>query len=269
MKKIEYSSFIYLLFGISGTLIVGGILLSFFGPFSYFSFRKNQMQNLKNSSTQTVVPTPTPTENNDENLESTPSSNPAETPNVSNPSPSSIPVIPIPTPDSSINNQSPGMEEEGHAVVQYFEQGYQQIEAVNSEDPSFLEKAKATFTGIVDFIFYEKEIQGYTFQGLTNSVKLKVIALALKIDYGIDQYFPNYKEVIKDKYSSFKGKLAVKYLEVTKSLCETVGDVTCNQAKSDFEAMKNSFGFTWSLLKELATAGREKISDFYLNWRNS
>ena len=143
------------------------------------------------------------------------------------------------------------------------------IENSTSEDVSFRERAKNTFTTIVDFIFYDKEVNGYTFQGLTNSAKLKVISLALKIDNSIDRHFPNYKDVIKDKYASFKGKIAVKYLEITESLCESVGSDTCNQAKEGFDTMKNSFGFTWNLLKELASSGKEKISNFYLNWKNS
>ena len=58
-----------------------------------------------------------------------------------------------------------------------------------------------------------------------------IIEIALSIDNKIDEYFPDYKDVIKDKYENIKGKLAVKYLEFTSTLCEKVGEDACNQAK--------------------------------------
>ena len=66
-----------------------------------------------------------------------------------------------------------------------------------------------------------------------------------------------------------KGKLALKYLEFSASLCNSVGSDTCNQAKEDFNTMKNSFGFTWQLVKELASTGSSKVKDLYESWRDS
>ncbi len=155
-------------------------------------------------------------------------------------------------------------------VISYFEAQNNMISAnVNPEDSTLREKIKNAFVTVVDFIFYDKEIAGYTFQELTTTAKLKVIHLALTMDHKIDEYFPNYKDIIKDKYTSIKGKLAVKYLEFTSFLCDSVGEVTCNQAKEDFNAMKESFGFAWDLIKELATSGSSKVKEFYESWRDS
>lgn len=155
------------------------------------------------------------------------------------------------------------------SLVAYFESESNLITTSNQEDSSLRLKAKTLFTDIIDFIFYGKEIKGYTFSGLTNTAKLKIIKLALTIDHKIDEYFPDYKEVIKDKYTSMKGKLALKYLEFSASLCNSVGSDTCNQAKEDFNTMKNSFGFTWQLVKELASTGSSKAKDLYEAWRDS
>lgn len=155
------------------------------------------------------------------------------------------------------------------SLVAYFESESNLITTSNQEDSSLRLKAKTLFTDIIDFIFYGKEIKGYTFSGLTNTAKLKIIKLALTIDHKIDEYFPDYKEVIKDKYTSMKGKLALKYLEFSASLCNSVGSDTCNQAKEDFNTMKNSFGFTWQLVKELASTGSSKVKDLYEAWRDS
>ena len=150
-------------------------------------------------------------------------------------------------------------------VVSYFQNEETKFSTYNENDPTFREKAKNAFITVIDFIFYNKEINGHTFNDLTTSAKLQVIKIALTIDHKIEEYFPNYKDTVKDKYKDIKGQLAVKYLEFTSTLCDKVGSDTCNQAKEDFNNMKSSFGFTWSMLKELATSGKDKIKDYYEN----
>ena len=172
---------------------------------------------------------------------------------------------------NNTQNQNASKEtiENEDSLVAYFESESNLITTSNQEDSSLRLKAKTLFTNMIDFIFYGKEIKGYTFSGLTNAAKLKIIKLALTVDHKIDEYFPDYKEVIKDKYTSMKGKLALKYLEFSASLCNSVGSDTCNQAKEDFNTMKNSFGFTWQLVKELASTGSSKVKELYEAWRDS
>src|SRR5699024_8706248 len=129
-------------------------------------------------------------------------------------------------------------------VINYFQTASNNLDQQNDQNnSSFVDKAKNAFTTVVDFIFYGKEINGYTFSELTTSAKMKIIEIALKIDSKINEYFPDYKESIKAGYENIKGKLAYAYLEITSSLCEAVGTDTCNQAKEDFNNMKKSFGF--------------------------
>lgn len=174
----------------------------------------------------------------------------------------------VETNNSNSSNSNETVIKSETSIISYFEsQSNMLSENSNQEDRSLREKAKDSFINIVDFIFYDKEIKGYTFKELTNTAKLKVIKLALTIDHKIDSYFPDYKEIIKDKYASFKGKLAVKYLEFISYLCDSVGENACNQAKEDFSMMKESFGFTWQLIKELASNGSSKVKDFYESWK--
>lgn len=166
----------------------------------------------------------------------------------------------------SVNTNTTTDTDDSIDIVSYIENEEKLFEN-KSSDEGVLSKLKTSFVSIIDFIFYEKEIKGYTFKELTNTAKLKVISLALKIDNQIDKYFPDYKEKIKDKYTSIKGKLALKYLEITTSFCEK-DPATCTQAKEDFNNMKQSFGLTFSLLKELAKSGTSKVKDLYENWRD-
>ena len=158
-------------------------------------------------------------------------------------------------------------EEKSEAKLSSMFNDQEKLFTNNNDNESMSNKLKDSFTSIVDFIFYDKEIKGYKFKELTNSAKLKVVSTALTIDNKIDSYFPNYKDKIKDKYTSIKGKLALKYLEVTTNFCNKDPD-TCNQAKIDFNNMKESFGLTFDLLKELAKNGTSKVKDLYESWRD-
>lgn len=128
---------------------------------------------------------------------------------------------------------------------------------------SIKETVKKTFIDIIDFIFYDKEIKGYTFKQLTTTGKLKVIKAALTIDHKIDEYFPDYKNNIKGKYQNIKGKLAVYYLEQSSKLCNKVGSTTCNRAREDFKDMKEKFKLSFSIIKEGATRGKDALKEWY------
>ena len=167
---------------------------------------------------------------------------------------------------TTTNTDTTTEEKSESALLSYFN-SQAQLFSNSSTDESFTSKLKASFVSIVDFIFYDKEIKGYTFSELTNTAKLKVISIALAIDNKIDTYFPNYKETIKDKYTSIKGTLALKYLEITASFCGNDPE-TCSMAKENFDSMKNSFGLTFDLLKELFTNGSTKVKELYENWRD-
>lgn len=162
------------------------------------------------------------------------------------------------------------VERSESSLLSYFESQVNSINSNNNqEDSSLRSKIKNGFIDVVDFIFYNKEIKGYTFSELTQTAKIKVIGFALKMDNKIEKYFPNYKENIKDKYNDIKGKLAVKYIEVTDSLCKSVGEENCSKFKTEFSNMKTEFGLAWSLVKELATDGASNIKQIYESWRDS
>ena len=210
-----------------------------------------------------MTPTPSPIDVVDEtessNQDSTTPSVPV-TPSTSN---SSTPT-PVPTsPEQGIRSESD--------LIQYF-QNYDNTMTTYSgqqENPTIRESAKNMFVTIVDFLFYGKDINGYTFSGLTTSAKLQVLKIAFSIDQKIDSYFPGYKDSIKSGFSKIKAELVNLYLDVTASACEAVGSDICNQAKEDFKNMKNSFGFTLDLLKDLGGNAVEAIKQWYEIFRES
>lgn len=195
----------------------------------------------------------------DQQPEATPSdpiSIPTDPPVVERP----IPVAPTPTaiPPQNQNFQS---EED---VIQYFKTQEQTLDGYqNQEDLSLASKAKNLFITVVDFLFYDQPIGGYTFSQLTNKAKIEILKIALSIDHKIDEYFPNYKNTIKQGYENIKAKAVKLYLDTTALLCEKVGDDTCRQAKEDFANMKKSFGFTFDLIKEAGGNLVDAIKTWY------
>lgn len=169
---------------------------------------------------------------------------------------------------SSENNNQVETTKSETELINYFQATSLSLDnSNNQEDLTLREKTKNAFVSIIDFIFYDKEIKGYKFKDLTLKTKLQIIKIATSIDNKIDKYFPNYKDIIKDKYSNIKSKLVSLYMKTAVDLCDKVGEYTCNQAKSDFKDMKDSFGFTWSLIKEIVLNGSSKVKDWYQSIR--
>lgn len=153
-----------------------------------------------------------------------------------------------------------------YSVVKYFTDLNREVESNKDNNIEFIDRAKSLFNTTVDFLFYNSEIHGYTFSQLSTSAKIKVIKVALSIDRKIDSYFPEYKTKIKEKCSDLKEKAALLYLETTSNFCDSMGEDVCNEARKDFNNMKNSFGYTWDLLKEASTYSFTKLKAILSEW---
>ncbi len=146
-------------------------------------------------------------------------------------------------------------------VISYF----QETDEVMS-NTSLKDKAKEGFITIVDFLFYNGKIKGYTFDDLSSKAKLQILKIALSIDSKIEKYFPGYKETITSTtgkiYTGIKSKIIESYLKITTKICNYDAN-TCDQAKLDFQDMKKSFSITWNLIKDIASSGIENLKEWY------
>ncbi len=151
-----------------------------------------------------------------------------------------------------------------NSVIQYFDNMNNEI---NESD---FEKCKTKFkdyfiTG-VDFIFYDKEIKGYTFNELSNEAKLKVIAILIKIDNKIEKYAPGYKESISNTgsriYTDIKERLITAYFDISTKMCSN-NTYECDRAKEIFGDVKNECKIGLSYVKKVAISGGRKIKDWY------
>lgn len=133
---------------------------------------------------------------------------------------------------------------------------------VNTADTKSKGTLKNAFIKVVDFIFYDKDINGYYFKDLTASAKLKVISLALKLDAIIDKHFPGYKDELSSSYAKAKDNLITLYLNLTSEFCKN-NDSICESAKNDFSLLKESLNLSWDVIKNLAKSGTNKLKEWY------
>lgn len=154
-----------------------------------------------------------------------------------------------------------GFYDEGD-VVNYFEN----IELEIESSTSFKEKFRESFILIVDFIFYDGEIKGYSFDKLSDSAKIKIIAIALKIDNKIEEYIPNYKEYISSTggkiYNNVKERCVSLYMDISVDICTTNKD-ECDKVKDVFTEIKNVCKIGWDYIMKLTSKGITKLKDWY------
>ncbi len=143
-------------------------------------------------------------------------------------------------------------------------------------DKDISSKAKATFVSIVDFLFYDGEIEGVTFDMLTTNGKEKVLELAQKIDAKFEEKVPGYKESI----SSGTKKAYTKASELIKKGAnnlndfakEKLGEENYNSiidAKDELvKYTKNAFSLIKSSSSKLFTSTKDKLNDWYQNFKN-
>lgn len=131
---------------------------------------------------------------------------------------------------------------------------------------SLQEEIKTRFITIVDFLFYNGSIKGYTLKDLSSKAKLQVLKIALSIDNKIENYLPGYKETITSTtgkaYTGIKNKIIEAYLSTTTKICN-YDKTLCNDAKKDFQDMKKAFSITWNVIKDLISSGTDHLKEWY------
>lgn len=146
------------------------------------------------------------------------------------------------------------------SVLDYIQEKYESIDTEEIKD-----KAKTGFITVVDFIFYDGEINGVTWDSIKTSTKAKVIYYALLMDSKIENKWPDYKENLKSKYDDIKSKLVAKYMDMTTSLCNEHPE-ECEATKNDFAVLKSSVGLTWDVIKSAFKFAYDKGVTYLVDW---
>lgn len=145
----------------------------------------------------------------------------------------------------------------------YFDQAKKEIkELIESEQvEQAKEKGKEYFITGVDFIFYDKEMNGVTFDDLTEEGKKVTLENLEIIDGWIMEIAPDYKDKIGEKYQVVKDFVSTTYYDVLESIKESLGEENYSAIQEKKNEIKDSITST----KDKAL---EKVSEWYQNFKN-
>lgn len=155
------------------------------------------------------------------------------------------------------------LTDKDNKVINYLKEKYDVVSTNVTK-----ENAKALFIEIVDFLFYDGEIKGYTLSELTNKGKLEVINLCTKIEMKIEEKHPGAIDETESKYKEKKENIVSKYNEYIDKYC-TENSELCDNLKSTFEDIKSTFGKTFSKVKDYGLKGKDKLNKWYSNYKNN
>lgn len=149
-------------------------------------------------------------------------------------------------------------------IINYLTESEDEIDSYENNE-KFSNIAKEKIITLIDFIFYDTEINDVKYKDLTESAKAKVIYYVLLIDSKINEVIPDYKEKLDETYTNFKNKLIATYLDLSSKICEN-NEVQCNYIKEDFQLLKKSINLTWDFIKNCFEYGTKKTTDVLKNW---
>ena len=161
-------------------------------------------------------------------------------------------------------------EEKDAYVLSYFEKAETKIDQIlNSETTQNIkQESKEIFVNMVDFLFYEGELNGITYNELSDNTKIKILEISSRIDTKIENKVPGYKDTIKDAagktYSYVSEKLIDGKEIIENKIIEEIGydkyNEIINNTKSGYDEVK-------TYTKDAYTKGKEKLKSWYEGWR--
>lgn len=144
---------------------------------------------------------------------------------------------------------------------------------LNSESTK---KAKETivksFIEVVDFIFYDKDINGIKFSELKEETKVEMLDVLSRIDSNIEEYIPNYKETLEEKYKTISTSIKEKYEEIKEIIKnktkEQIGEDNYNEYGKSFKKIKDASKDTLDTTKDVLGVQKKKLGNWYREIKN-
>lgn len=162
-------------------------------------------------------------------------------------------------------------------VINSLESSLTKINNGDGSDSSFADSAKGVFVSIVDFLFYDGEINGVTFDELTVSGKQKVLEIASKVDSAIETKIPGYKETISDTASKAFNKAS----EIIKSGANNLNNFAREKlGEENYQSIidakdelvyytKNAISFLGDVGGKVFNSVKDKLDSWYQDFKNN
>lgn len=178
-----------------------------------------------------------------------------------------------------VTNKAVKYSEKDKTVIEEVEKIDEATDLILSEEKGETAKSKlkGVFISLVDFLFYDGEIKGVTFDELTSAGKEKVLQIIHSIDEKIEKKFPGYKENI----SSTAKEAFIKASELIKKGAANIKDFSQNklgeenynriiEAKDEFvEYTKAAYSIIKDIGGDFLSGTKDKIKDWYERFRES
>lgn len=134
--------------------------------------------------------------------------------------------------------------------------------SITKEDYENVKKyGREFFIKMVDFIFYDKDINGIKFSDLKEETKQEVYSTFCDIDALIMTISPGYKENIGEKYEIVKDFTSKTYYNALDKIREAIGDEKYDKVKEIKDNTKEK-------IKNGTDNAKEYIKKRYENWRD-
>ena len=162
-------------------------------------------------------------------------------------------------------------------VINSLENSLTKINNGDGSDSSFADSAKGVFVSIVDFLFYNGEINDVTFDELTDSGKQKVLEIASKVDSAIESKIPGYKETISDTASKAFNKAS----EIIKSGANSLNNFAREKlGEENYQSIidakdelvyytKNAINFLGDVGGKVFNSVKDKLDSWYQDFKNN
>jgi len=160
-------------------------------------------------------------------------------------------------------------------ALEYFNAAESKVDSMNDNIDKVKTEGKALFVKLVDFIYYDTEINGIKFDDLTSATQEKLVAIVNSIDSKIEAKIPGYKQTVVDytgktyTYLGEKLKQGITYVDT--KISENVNPDTYAEVKEQtsgaVDTIKESVGTAIDITKETLAAGKEKLKKWYEGWK--
>lgn len=169
-------------------------------------------------------------------------------------------------------------ESSDEQIITYVSNVKKEVEAIQEKEiitSSEKNVIKEKFIILTDFLFYNGEINGITFDELTTEAKIQVINMYEEIDLIIEIKIPGYKEKIGKTYQNIKEDLKVLKNKIKDKYIDEIGEENYKEQQQLLEEsidnLEESIKPTIDEITEQTIEAYEKtkqeLDNWYQNWK--
>ena len=262
------------------TIISSSLLASFVSCGKVDGVEKHQITNYPTGNiikevtynpTNTSTPIPTFTMTNEPTITSMSTNTITPEPTITSMSTNTVTPEPTYTPIPNITEEviiTPSInysDNESEVMQDFKNEKIKIYDAFNKEEfEELIEMGKSFFIKAVDFIFYDSEINGITFEELKEESKQELFNELCEIDELIMKVAPNYKDNISEKYIILKDFMAKSYYYVLDKIKQAITEENYQKISEIKDSLKDNISEKYDLTSDKV---KKYVKDWYEDFK--